>query len=380
MPRVVFRRPPTHLPPPPLTQALGMVVEWVAYTRKDFQFPHVQKFPHRDPTEESSFLRKLFPEGHAYVMGPLTADHWYMFVADYVSRPVTDCTDRTLDIMMAGIDEDVAKLFMKDDARFPKHSDVTSAAGIDTLLPGSTIQEFCFDPCGYSYWTIHITPEAHCSYASFETNIRMTSYSALVRAVLAIFRPKKFTLTVFADEYGLLAVTDAPFPAVIPVSLVDSPSRALCGPCVQLSGGEVVMPLAPPPLRGGEPSPSPPPSGFAGEPVGFMPDSPVPAPPVPHSSGRNPLSKAVVPSWGRATLGYVLTDKCSTDFIMGDYKSALGNYVCAHKTLGAGGPKGVPVGVLGAGAKERGVPRTEHSLSNKAEVLAAYARLRTSSI
>ena len=34
------------------TEALGMAVEWLAYTRKDFTFPLVQKFPHRDPLEE----------------------------------------------------------------------------------------------------------------------------------------------------------------------------------------------------------------------------------------------------------------------------------------------------------------------------------------
>lgn len=55
-----------------------------------------------------------------------------------------------------------------------------------------------FSPCGYSmngilddaYWTIHITPESHCSYASFETNLRGESYNALVKAVLDIFRPQ----------------------------------------------------------------------------------------------------------------------------------------------------------------------------------------------
>lgn len=97
-------------------------------------------------------------------------------------------------MMMFGIDEEVAKLFVKDTARFPKDTDVTRASGIDTLLPGSQIQEFCFDPCGYSmngllydsYWTIHITPESHCSYASFETNIRMKNYQPLVKAARTV--------------------------------------------------------------------------------------------------------------------------------------------------------------------------------------------------
>ena len=112
---------------------------------------------------------------------------------------------------MFDIDQAVARLFTKDTARFPLDSDVTSAAGIDSLLPGSKIQEFCFEPCGYSmngllydaYWTIHITPESSCSYASFETNIRMNNYDSLIRAVLSIFRPQRYTMTLFADEYGL---------------------------------------------------------------------------------------------------------------------------------------------------------------------------------
>ena len=40
------------------------------------------------------------------------------------------------------------------------------------------------------FFTIHITPEAHCSYASFETNILCRDYNELVQSVLAIFRPK----------------------------------------------------------------------------------------------------------------------------------------------------------------------------------------------
>ena len=59
------------------------------------------------------------------------------------------------------------------------------------------IDDFLFDPCGYSmnglaeggFFTIHITPETHCSYVSFETNI-LSDYSVLVPHILQIFRPK----------------------------------------------------------------------------------------------------------------------------------------------------------------------------------------------
>lgn len=40
------------------------------------------------------------------------------------------------------------------------------------------------------FFTIHITPEAHCSYASFETNIVVSDYTKLIQSVLRVFRPK----------------------------------------------------------------------------------------------------------------------------------------------------------------------------------------------
>ena len=54
------------------------------------------------------------------------------------------------------------------------------------------------------YFTIHVTPQDGCAYVSFETNLLCESYTDLVKKVLNIFKPGKFTLTVFANEASLI--------------------------------------------------------------------------------------------------------------------------------------------------------------------------------
>lgn len=270
-----------------------------------------------------AFLHRFFPTGSAHVLGPLTSDHWVVFVADYCERPPTESTDVTLDIKMFDICDGMSRLLHEDQAveeaakagvqlgskskapsaksgkeeeeeedspgaasqgsdagdspvstdsdskeapaegeggeegGEPKGMDereeeekggaagggkgdkscadlgklaacpgpssavakyVTQRSGLTAVLPGSTVHAYMFEPCGYSanglldgsYWTVHVTPEKHCSYASFETNVRASSLRPLVRAVLALFRPKRFTLTLFADAQGVKEMTDLP--------------------------------------------------------------------------------------------------------------------------------------------------------------------------
>jgi S-adenosylmethionine decarboxylase len=82
--------------------------------------------------------------------------------------------------------------------------------------PDSRIDAYLFTPCGFSangvipapngqsgthYFTVHVTPEPHCSYASFETNVphlqngRQTA--DIVEHVVDIFKPGRFTVTLF---------------------------------------------------------------------------------------------------------------------------------------------------------------------------------------
>ncbi|KAI9760504.1 MAG: hypothetical protein M4579_001589 [Chaenotheca gracillima] len=101
---------------------------------------------------------------------------------------------------------------------------VSDACGISEVYPTSKypdarVDAYLFTPCGYSangvvpapggfegnnkthYFTVHVTPEPQCSYASFETNVpgRQTGRETVevVEHVVNIFRPGRFSVTLF---------------------------------------------------------------------------------------------------------------------------------------------------------------------------------------
>ena len=54
-----------------------------------------------------------------------------------------------------------------------------------------------------TYFTVHVTPQEGCSYVSFETNLEQDSYTSLINQVIAIFRPERCTVSLFANKVGL---------------------------------------------------------------------------------------------------------------------------------------------------------------------------------
>lgn len=214
-----------------LGRTIGLEIDWLGYNRKNFSFPGDQMFPHGSFHQEMEYLyshRNLCERlnGNGYTLGPVTGDHWFVFVADHTKRYAEDNdTDRVLNIMMFDIDEDVAQKFYFDqyEARIgPDETEEeatkrismeqTKSAGIDALIPGATVDPRAFEPCGYSmnailfrsYSTMHITPEEGSSYASFETNQKLKNYTPLISNVVRAFRPKRFVMTLMADEGGLV--------------------------------------------------------------------------------------------------------------------------------------------------------------------------------
>ncbi|CAG2163532.1 unnamed protein product [Oppiella nova] len=182
----------------------------IFYSRKNFMRPELQDGSHRTFENEVEALDNLFEDGAAYCMGRMNSDCWYLYTLNsplIESKSFKQTPDQTFEIIMQNLDHKVMNIFTR--AVSSSGKEATQKSGIDKLLPGMTIDDFLFDPCGYSmnglikggyYVTIHITPEPHCSYVSFETNCPHTAYPDLVNRLLKVFIPGKFLMTICANE------------------------------------------------------------------------------------------------------------------------------------------------------------------------------------
>ncbi|XP_043278726.1 S-adenosylmethionine decarboxylase proenzyme [Venturia canescens] len=189
-------------------------VEDLFYSRKNYKRPELQISPHQAFEDEVSLLDTIFPDGEAYCLGDVDRDCWYLYTLNR-EKPLGDRTkepDQTLEILMTNLDPDVMSIFTRDVCS--SAAEATEKSGIDKLIPSMVIDDFLFEPCGYSmngvsksgsYMTIHITPEPEFSYVSFESNIPEASYEEVIRRVLETFKPGNFVVTIFANKESVAA-------------------------------------------------------------------------------------------------------------------------------------------------------------------------------
>lgn len=191
------------------------------YSRKNFARPELQLLPHRLFCEEVKFLDSIFEGGQTYCLGQINKDCWYLYTlshperqlkGDIIEAPKLDNKhhsepDQTIEILMENLDPKVMNIFTK--AMCTDGKDATVKSKINKILPDMEIDDFLFEPCGYSmnginqlgeYMTIHITPEKDFSYVSFEANVALNNYADLIQRVLVTFQPSKFMVTIFANK------------------------------------------------------------------------------------------------------------------------------------------------------------------------------------
>ncbi|XP_046406065.1 S-adenosylmethionine decarboxylase proenzyme isoform X1 [Ischnura elegans] len=203
-------------------------VEDVFYSRKNFKRPELQLAPHHSFEEEVALLDTFFNDGAAYCLGTINRDCWYLYTLNRIHNNQNKLCcgmpksideglhepDQTLEILMSDLDQRVMNVFTKEFSSTA--AEATQKSGIDKLMPNMVIDDFLFEPCGYSmngiskngcYMTIHITPEPEFSYVSFESNVPQSSYKEVIARVLETFQPGKFVLTVFANKTSIAAGT-----------------------------------------------------------------------------------------------------------------------------------------------------------------------------
>lgn len=211
-----------------LADRIGTELERVLYSRRNFLFPASQCFPHRSMEEEEGYLKRFFPRGQSVHLGKSSdPDHWFLFEALLSDRNSDDRSSVTpsFEITMTG------KLCQKTMQNFwasknglnsvggPGELKIAEKAGISKLIDGVEIDEYAFNPCGFSlngmkgdgFITIHITPQDEFAYVSYETNIPELDYHALRDGILRLFRPEKFTLLVTNATNSVTDLTDTDY-------------------------------------------------------------------------------------------------------------------------------------------------------------------------
>lgn len=243
------------------SEELGKVVKQCFYSRKSFMFPKRQKGPHKDWMLEVGLLDHFFDQGSAYTVGKMNGDHWLLYMTSpqqmevelcvgSVQRPLRlpslagprrSLSDQTLEILMTHLSPtSCARFEFPLDLTAPEQvpgcnvkdrghllgTRLSNQLGLNQLFPGTTVDAFAFEPCGFSanavisgtegnsktledaYWTVHVTPEQGSSYASFETNVHTDETGGvgkkdlpwLIGQVLSIFEPGRLSVTLFTSS------------------------------------------------------------------------------------------------------------------------------------------------------------------------------------
>lgn len=185
---------------------LGLELDIVMFSRRNYNNADKQKEPHKTFESENDCLSQYFPKGSSHIMGSLSGEHWHLYVA---GPGVESAKQQYLEVMMSDLDPKAMSFYFRTNHPTTVTAvDVTSDSGIASIIPDMETDQHMFDPCGYSmnghlgpaFSTIHITPEAGFSYVSYETNIQLPNYNAILATILDVFRPGKFTVAITASD------------------------------------------------------------------------------------------------------------------------------------------------------------------------------------
>ncbi|KAG2483528.1 hypothetical protein HYH03_017635 [Edaphochlamys debaryana] len=206
-----------------VARELGMEPRRCKYDRASFLFPENQPFPYTAFEHEVGFLDQHFGAmcangGTAFVLGePYQGLQWHVYLADDMA-PLEKSFKPTynFEICMTELGNEAALQFFREgNPKFISPERTTQDTGIAALKPRAIIDDYVFEPCGYSMngidgtglITIHVTPEAHQSYASVEFSgfgeDLVEPVHEVLDKVVKIFRPGKVSVTLQVDKVDM---------------------------------------------------------------------------------------------------------------------------------------------------------------------------------
>lgn len=184
------------------------VVKHVIYQRKNEYFAHAQLSSFGD---DIKLLSKYIP-GKAFRFGELDGHHNYLFHLDNEFNAEKE--DKTYELLAYQISEEASEKLTTTGL---STRDIRSYLQLESLLPGFDLDDFVFDPYGYSvnaikddkYLTIHVTPQADSSYVSVESNLNLIEFAS---EFLRILSPRSFDLLGF-NEFAFEQLTNQLIPS-----------------------------------------------------------------------------------------------------------------------------------------------------------------------
>ncbi|OHT02217.1 S-adenosylmethionine decarboxylase proenzyme [Tritrichomonas foetus] len=196
-------------------KSIGFIPAVVLYWRKNFCHPENQHFPHKSFSTEVEFLDAHFGSENSSTVrcGPIDHDHWFFYYADMIKdKSNFKGIDTTFELKMHEIHPESSQYFYNN---FNNNNNELVDI-VRSMIPDSKIDDFFFDPCGYSmngligetdqYETLHITPENKCSYVSFEsTEETFVSGREWAYRILELFRPASFTAVEISSSPRMLS-------------------------------------------------------------------------------------------------------------------------------------------------------------------------------
>ena len=157
--------------------------------------------------QESSFIedRKRLSEvlpGVSYRFGHLDLHHNNLY---HLAKPFSPSEDdRTVELLMYHIGPGAVSVLTGEGQTVQLVRDFFQ---LEKVIPGFKLDDFVFEPYGYSlnaikenrYLTIHVTPQEDSSYISLETNLDLEQgeHKNLVQHFLKVINPQSFDLIRF---------------------------------------------------------------------------------------------------------------------------------------------------------------------------------------